>query len=417
MRAPTGAEPQDAPPDDADDAAGADAVRDGAAPPTSHFLRFVDPNRGRGHQAALVVAALALLYVFLVGVGMLSDGFGAMGEGFHEVLLAGVENPLAGLFAGILATIVVQSSSVSTSTVVGLVAAGALPVEYAVPMVMGANLGTTVTNTLAAMANMHRREELQKGFAAATMHDLFNVLAIAIILPLELLTGFLSRAATSVGGWLSDQGVAGADVDGPVEVLTGFAVQLVMSGIEAVTGAEDTTLGITAVVVGIALLFIGLRSVTRIMKVAVGPKLQERVDATVGRGAGVAGLGIGAIAAVLVVSSTIVTVTLVPMVVAGAIAIRNAYPITIGANVGTTATALAASLAAGEPAGLVIALVHVFFNLTAIVLIYPVRAIRELPVCAAEALAHVAMNRRWIVPGYALGLFVMLPAAGTAVLS
>jgi solute carrier family 34 (sodium-dependent phosphate cotransporter) len=143
--------------------------------------------------ALRALLVLGFLYTFLVGVGLLESGIAALGEGFKEGLLENVANPVSGLFAGILATVLVQSSSVSTSTIVGLVGAGTLPVSLAVPMIMGANIGTTVTNTLAALGNIRRAEEFRRGFAGATMHDFFNLLAVAVLLPLELATGLPHR--------------------------------------------------------------------------------------------------------------------------------------------------------------------------------------------------------------------------------
>ena len=58
---------------------------------------------------------LALLYLFLTGVELLSGGFKTMGKGFVDGLFEGVSNPIGGLFVGLLATVLVQSSSVSTS--------------------------------------------------------------------------------------------------------------------------------------------------------------------------------------------------------------------------------------------------------------------------------------------------------------
>lgn len=110
------------------------------------------PRAGPVPKWVRLVFALGLLYVFLVGVGLLEGGIRQFGEGFETQLLESVGNPLAGLFAGIAATVLVQSSSISTSTIVGLVGAGSLPVSLAVPMVMGANIGTTVTNTLCRWA-------------------------------------------------------------------------------------------------------------------------------------------------------------------------------------------------------------------------------------------------------------------------
>jgi solute carrier family 34 (sodium-dependent phosphate cotransporter) len=105
---------------------------------------------------------------------------------------------VSGLFAGILFTVLVQSSSVSTATIVGLVGAGTVPLELAVPMIMGANIGTTITNTLAALGNMRRPNEFRLGLAAATMHDFFNLMAVAVLLPLELRPGILSKAAEAL---------------------------------------------------------------------------------------------------------------------------------------------------------------------------------------------------------------------------
>src|SRR3546814_2790577 len=107
-------------------------------------------------RAALVVA---LLYAFLVGISLLESGIGELGSGVQESLFSSVTNPIAGLCVGILATVLVQSSSVTTSTVVGLVGTGLLGVGDAVPVIMGANIGTTVTSTLAALGHVRRSEE------------------------------------------------------------------------------------------------------------------------------------------------------------------------------------------------------------------------------------------------------------------
>lgn len=141
------------------------------------------------------VLVLFFLYLFLVGIALLESGIAALGEGFQAGLLESVSNPISGLCAGILATVLVQSSSVSTATVVGMVGAGTLPLALAVPMIMGANIGTTVTSTLAALGSIRRSEEFRRAFAAATVHDFFNLLAVSILLPLELATGVFRRGS------------------------------------------------------------------------------------------------------------------------------------------------------------------------------------------------------------------------------
>jgi len=62
-------------------------------------------------------------------------------------------------------------------------------VKPAIPIIMGTNVGTSVTNTLVALAQSSDRDEFRRAFAAATVHDMFNWLTVAVLLPVELLTG------------------------------------------------------------------------------------------------------------------------------------------------------------------------------------------------------------------------------------
>src|SRR3546814_17139699 len=112
----------------------------------------------------------------------------------------------------LLATVLVQSSSVNTSTVVGLVGTGLLGVGDAVPVIMGANIGTTVTRPLAALGHVRRPQEFRGAFAAATVHAMFNLLAVIFLLPLELATGLRQSTAK----WLAARpvGAHGAAFEG-----------------------------------------------------------------------------------------------------------------------------------------------------------------------------------------------------------
>ena len=114
-----------------------------------------------------VVAILSILYMFLVSIGMIGLGFKGLGRGFAEQLLSSSAAPLIGLFIGILATSLIQSSSTTTSLVVGMVAAGTfgndpiLAVTAAIPYIMGANIGTSVTNTIVALGHIVNKNEFE----------------------------------------------------------------------------------------------------------------------------------------------------------------------------------------------------------------------------------------------------------------
>ena len=119
------------------------------------------------------ISVVLLLYFFLVGVKLLGGSFKMMGSGFATSLLDVTHNPILALFSGMLATVLIQSSSVTTSIIVGLVASGTLPLGGAIPMVMGANLGTSVTNSLVSLGYLKNKQHFKKAFAAATIHDFF----------------------------------------------------------------------------------------------------------------------------------------------------------------------------------------------------------------------------------------------------
>jgi solute carrier family 34 (sodium-dependent phosphate cotransporter) len=358
---------------------------------------------------------LLLLYVFLIGVALLEVGIAALGEDFTTGLLDRVANPLSGLFAGLLFTVLVQSSSVSTSAIVGLVGAGTIPLELAVPMIMGANIGTTVTNTLAALGNIRRPNEFRLGFAAATLHDYFKLLSVAILLPLELATNVLTTSAV----WLTER-LRGTEVSeiGSSPIRTAVKVPVgVVEDVVTRLPLPTVLIAITLLLVGLGAIFSALGLLTRNMRQLVAGGIEQAMNTWIGKGGGAIGILIGIVVTVAVQSSSITTAMLVPMAAAGVVTLRSVYPITLGANVGTTITALLASLAVLRPEGLTIALVHTLFNVLAIAIIYPVPVIRDLPLRAAVWTANVATEHRSLVLGYVIGLFVVVPVIGVFLLS
>ena len=363
--------------------------------------------------AARATLVVALLYLFLTGVELLSGGFKTMGAGFVDGLFEGVSNPLGGLFVGLLATVLVQSSSVSTSVIVGLVASGVVGVDEAVPMVMGANLGTTVTNTLASLGHMRRDMEFRRAFAAATVHDFFNILAVIVFLPLELATGYLSSTA----GWITEQviGSSGAEFNSPLKAAVKMPAGWVKDLLSGV-GAGGNWMGGLMILIGLAFIFLALAYITRNMRLLVADRVEAAINRTLGAGSGFVAILLGVIITVSVQSSSITTSVLVPLAASGVLTLENIYPVTLGANVGTTITALMASLATGNPAAVTVAVVHTLFNLSGIALFYPIRALRRIPLRLAAGLADVAAERRSTAIIYAVGVFVVVPLIGVVVL-
>jgi sodium-dependent phosphate cotransporter len=352
-----------------------------------------------------------LLFVFLLGVNGLSQGFGLAGGRLLDTFFTATENPFIALMIGILATAIIQSSSVTTSMIVGFVAAAdtPLPIANAVPMVMGANIGTTVTNMIVSMAHIGRREEFRRAFRVATCHDFFNLMAVAVLLPLELRTGYLQRAATALSTALT--GIGGVEYDSPISGVLKGTLEPIKDFIGLITPSQQAA-GVVLVVLSGAMIFTALMLLVRTLRSALGTWVELVVTRTFGRGA-IAAMVVGLLVTAMVQSSSITTSLLVPLAGAGLITLEQAFPVTIGANIGTTVTALMAALAAtgvNAAAGITIALVHLLFNLSGTVLIYPVKRVREIPLAAARWLADTAAkSRRWAIL-YVLFFFYGLPA-------
>ncbi|MDE0927750.1 MAG: Na/Pi symporter [Acidimicrobiales bacterium] len=356
---------------------------------------------------------LALLYMFLTGVNLLGGGFKTLGNDLVDGLFQGVSNPVAGLFVGLLATVLVQSSSVSTSVIVGLVASGVVSTSDAVPMIMGANLGTTVTNTLASLGHVRRDAEFRRAFAAATVHDFFNIMAVVVFLPLELATGYLSSSAA----WITERvvGSGGSDFKSPLKAAVKMPANWVKD-LLASLGAHGDLKGGLMIAVGLVFIFVALAFITKNMRLLVADRVEAAINKALGAGSGVVAMALGLIITVAVQSSSITTAVMVPLAASGVLTLGNIYPVTLGANVGTTVTALLAALATGSPAAVTVAVVHTLFNISGIVVFYPLPALRRIPLRLAESLAALATERRAVAVAYTLIMFVVIPLTGVLVL-
>lgn len=354
------------------------------------------------------------VYVLVSAVSVIGAGFKTATGGHAEQLFAFAENPLVALMVGILATAALQSSSTTTSITVGLVAGG-LPLDIAIPIVLGANIGTTLTNTLVSVTMIRRRDEFRRAFAAGTVHDFFNLIAVVIFLPLEILTGFLEKLSGWVTGFLADTSTS---VDTDAFDLVGTATSPLKEGLAAATGPLGAVAGgLVMIAMGVGLIFFAIGFVGALLKVLMVGRAKQILHTAIGRGP-VTGIGAGALVTTLVQSSSTTTSLMIPLAGSGTFSLRQIYPFTLGANIGTTVTALLAAIGlSGEHAalGLQIALVHLFFNLCATGLVYGVPWLRNLPILGAEWLARVSSVRPWFAFVWVGGVFVALPTALIAI--
>ncbi|MEE2730213.1 MAG: Na/Pi symporter [Pseudomonadota bacterium] len=349
-----------------------------------------------------------LVYLLLVAVSLIGGGFKLAAGDQAKELFAFASNPVAGLVVGTVATALIQSSSTVTSIIVGLVAGG-LPVGIAIPMVMGANIGTTITNTIVSLGHVRQGEEFRRAFSAATVHDFFNLICVVIFLPLEIMFGLLEKMGAMASQWLvggDSMSMNGFDFIKPlVKPPVKFLENTVLGGLpEAVTGT-------LMIVLGIVTIFMVITLIGKLLKSLMVGKAKQILHSAVGRGP-VSGIASGTVITVLVQSSSTTTSLVVPLAGSGVFTLRQIYPFTLGANIGTCITALLAATAvtgANAIFALQVALVHLIYNVLGVVVVYGIPWLREIPLLAAQRLADATVQNKLYAVAYIGLVFFVVP--------
>ncbi|MHA3914492.1 Na/Pi symporter [Halovulum sp. GXIMD14793] len=359
---------------------------------------------GGGALQWLMVAGL--VYLLICAVGMIGSGFKAATGDQAEELFEFATNPFAGLVVGTVATALIQSSSTVTSIIVGLVAGG-LPVSVAVPMVMGANIGTSITNTIVSLGHVREKDEFKRAFSAATVHDFFNLLSVVVFLPLEIAFGLLER----IGKMLAAPFYGGTDASMKGMNFVKAATSPVVDTVKKTTlSLGDQVGGILLIVIGVAVIFLSIGWIGKLLKKLMVGKAKDIMHTAIGKGP-ISGIFSGTLVTVLVQSSSTTTSLMVPLAGSGAFKLKQIYPFTLGANIGTCITALLAATAVtgnGE-AALQIAFIHLTYNVLGVVFIYGLPFLRFLPVSMAEWMGATAAENKMAAAAYILGVFFILP--------
>jgi sodium-dependent phosphate cotransporter len=373
---------------------------------------MTDPRETSAPRLALLRRACRLifwLYVFMVSIKMMGAGFKTLGSqvDIRAMLTAAAATPIMGVCIGLLATAIVQSSSFTTSMLVTLVAAGSIDLRHAIPVVMGANIGTTITNSLVATAHVARRREFQLAFTAGTVHDIFNLLTVAVLMPLEWLFHPLERLATVLTDpvkALFASGEGGTMSKGPIQA----AVAPVVHGVEHILeriSDSPVVIGTGLLIVSMVTLFLALNRMVVVLRQVFMGGVERAFNEWLFRRWWTA-LLCGVVITAIVQSSSMTVSLLVPLVAGGLVSIRSAFPFTLGANIGTTITAFLAAVVAASPAGVALALAHLLFNIAGTAIFLP---LRRVPIRLAEKLAGVVYHHRWVALFYIVVVFFILP--------
>jgi sodium-dependent phosphate cotransporter len=257
------------------------------------------------------------------------------------------------------------------------------------------------------MGFFRRKKEFGRAVAGSTVHDFFNMLATLVFFPLEWAFGPLEWIATKCAhGFMS---FGQMTFTSPVKTVVGPPKHIIVDFLTKTVGLDKKVAAPIVLALAAVFLFLALKYLTRTMKKLLMGKLATIFDKTLKRG-GVTGIIVGAITTGIVQSSSVTTSLLVPLVASGLIDVAQAFPLTLGANIGTTVTAVLASFT-GNVSGVIVAFEHVLFNIIGVVAIYPIPPLRRIPIRLAERLGKTTEKSRKVAFIYIVGTFFVIPIA------
>ncbi len=342
---------------------------------------------------------LAALLIFLFALDLMISSLQYLGKTAAETIILATSNPFTGLFIGLLVTAIIQSSSATTSIVVALVASGSLTLQGAVPIIMGANIGTTITSTIVSLGFITKKKEFRRAVAAGTYHDFFNILTVVILFPLEYYYGFLSGMAQYFATTFFNEPV------GPVKndfsfLGNGFSplIKLIVNGINN---------GFIIAVLAIALLFGSILFFRKVLTDLLGLGSQERFQRFFFKSP-IKSFAWGVLTTAAIRSSTVTTSLVVPLVAKKVVKLRAAVPFILGANIGTTITAFIAATF-NSNAAISIAIAHFLFNFIGVLIFFPIPFIKEIPINLANGLGRLTLKYRLSGFLYLLMTFFFIP--------
>lgn len=340
------------------------------------------------------------IFLFLLAIDFIGYSFRLLNKDIAESIINLTSNPFISLFIGLLITAIIQSSSTSTSMIVAIVASGSIEFSDAIPMIMGANIGTTLTSTLVSLSFITNREEFRKAIGAGVVHDFFNILVVAILFPLEYNYGILTNLSSSASNFILGADYVGQDNEFRYFLLTKPIVLFI---------GDMLPYPLVLAISSFVLLAISVKFLAQTLYKSITGGSREFLQKYF-FGSPYRSFFWGIVFTAGVQSSSVTTSVIVPFVATRKISLKQCFTFILGANIGTTITALIAALFKSE-AAVSIALVHLFFNLIGVLVFLPFPIVRNIPVKMAKSFGRLAMKFRLAGFVYIIITFFLIPFA------
>jgi solute carrier family 34 (sodium-dependent phosphate cotransporter) len=430
-------------------------------------------NLSKSQKITYITSIPILLYTFLFGLDLMSGSFKVLSGKGMSLLFSSIQNPVAGVMIGIIATVLLQSSSTSTSIVVAMTGSNIIDVPTAIPIIMGANIGTSVTNTLVSHAHIRNVNEFRLAFAGATVHDMFNYLSVLVLLPIEVISGaFTYPLLYKISEGITNNivGAQAVKFDSPIKVILSPFTKLFLSvdknvikgianGCLNCTNTNSTSTincwdlkmkncltedswnqrykdgsiiksgflkdlgdkggGVLGLIISLVVLCIALYLIVKVLhKLVLSSNGRGKIMRMVQKSLSISPyltMIVGVLLTISVQSSSIITSTFTPLVGLSILTVEQMFPLTLGANIGTTCTAILASLVTESVSAIQIAICHFIFNIIGIVLWFPLKFTRKVPLKMAFRLGDLVAKYKWFGVYYILYLFLLIPIASWSI--
>ncbi|MBA4054675.1 MAG: phosphate transporter [Marivirga sp.] len=362
---------------------------------------LTDPNKKVWSNIRILLYILGAFVLFLFSLDLMTSALQHMGSRAAETILLATSNPFTGLFIGLLTTAMLQSSSTTTSLVVALVASGSITLQSAIPIIMGANIGTTITSTIVSLGFINKRKEFRRAVAAGTYHDFFNILTVIVLFPLEYYYGFLSSLSVWIASFFFTPSLKPVE-NNATHFWFGFA-PIIDFLLEKIPSAFFMA------ILSLALLFSSILIFRRLISNLLKAKSPEVFSRFFFKNQ-LKSFMWGLLTTAAIRSSTITTSVVVPIVAKKIASLKQAAPFIMGANIGTTVTAfIAATLNSNTSSAISIAIAHFLFNLIGVLLFFPIPVLRRLPIELANGLGKLTLKYRLAGFVYILVTFFFIP--------
>ncbi|TKR83120.1 hypothetical protein L596_016762 [Steinernema carpocapsae] len=409
---------------------------------------------------------LLVLYVFICSLNLLAEAFKLIGgKGIGGIINNSslIKNPISAAIIGMVATLILQSSSTLISVMVGMIAGNLITVHHAIPVMMGSEMGSSIMNALISLTQSGDKHQFRRAFAAATMNDIYNVCCVFTILPLEVAFGIIEKISyaltQSLGGsrtseiktlsiftdpivdrilMVDDEAISHATLNQSFSQPSQNGVVKSMifrcfdelnlpmrfcpyNHIFAYSTWSDTTIAVVVLIATVLCLVFCLVATVKLMQSLLAGRVAVMVRKLLDKDCpgvfscftGYVVMAFACVVVMLIQSSSVFRSALNPLVAIGVVTLDRMYPLIIGGNIGTTFTGILAALSADPKklqVSLQFALSQTIFNILGLLFFYPIPYTRHIPIYLAKQFGNITANHRWFALFYIFSVFLLIPA-------